>query len=434
MVDPSEDSFKEILDQVKFREDILSQKRPFFLYSSALVKGNIDNLRNNWGHVSSRPCDIFYSVKANPNPHWLKLISTWVDGFDVSSYLELDLLTQLKIDPHRISLSGPAKTDKLLERAVKEKVRVVHLDSLDEYFVYQQILDSHQKICGLSSGEDSKSAIQSCAYTLRLAYSKAGSHKLGFEEEELRKLLDQIKDASCSGFHIYLGRESFSQEVLIDLATYISQLRTQHSPAFNDQFSLYCGAGLPSSNCCDLKQMWGNSLNGIESIVDFPIPIESGRFITNTAGVYGTQILSVKRRGQEKDLVIINGGLQHLAANLESPLYGSQHVRCWPKRTESRESFSQGSRSYSIYGSLGLWNDCILPNVQLPSNLKRGDWLIFFPTGAYGYTAAANQFIGLPPPEEWLVKEKDTSLHLLSNISPTKRQAYQMARNPLENG
>lgn len=405
--------YENIVDQVEKSDKIFSRGRPFFLYNPSVAIENILTIRKTWSGFSQGSTRIFFSVKANPNPRLLKELESAVDGYDASSEMEFDLLLRLGIGGKRITLSGPAKTDRLLQKAIKEGVYGIHFDSEEEYF-------AHRKLKGTSLTQSP------CRLTLRLAHGKAGSHKLGFSDDNLSGILKKICDQSCFGFHIYLGRESFSAPVVRSVIEKATDFRQRFPLAFSKEFELFLGAGFPSANCGFLEDL---ELMSAAPQAPFPIHLEMGRFIMNTAGIYGTRILAVKLRPNGRAFVIINGGLQHLAANLVSPLYGRKHLNCLLKFDRPGRIKGGRSREYDIYGSLGIWNDCIFPEVTLPENVERGDWLIFFPTGAYGFTAAANQFIGPPRIDEWMIRggSEDSENFELDEVSAPHLLPYQLA-------
>jgi diaminopimelate decarboxylase len=175
--------YENIVDQVEKSDKIFSRGRPFFLYNPSVAIENILTIRKTWSGFSQGSTRIFFSVKANPNPRLLKELESAVDGYDVSSEMEFDLLLRLGIGGKRITLSGPAKTERLLQRAIKEGVYGIHFDSEEEYFAHRKMKEASLK--------------QSlCRLTLRLAHGKAGFHKVGFSDDNLSGILKKINDQS----------------------------------------------------------------------------------------------------------------------------------------------------------------------------------------------------------------------------------------------
>ena len=73
-----------------------------------------------------------------------------------------------------------------------------------------------------------------------------------------------------------------------------------------------------------------------------------------------------------------------------------------------------------IQGSLSIWYDTLLESTNVPQDLKRGDWIVINESGAYGRTAACNQFIGPSAIGEWMLKIDGS----LANVSPANYKSY----------
>ncbi|HUQ14003.1 MAG TPA: pyridoxal-dependent decarboxylase, exosortase A system-associated, partial [Novosphingobium sp.] len=91
---------------------------PLFVYSRATIAARVARLR---AAMPSRLA-IHYAVKANPYTPLLETISSLVDGFDIASGGELQLVEQAGIVPGRVSFAGPGKRDAELEAAISRGV------------------------------------------------------------------------------------------------------------------------------------------------------------------------------------------------------------------------------------------------------------------------------------------------------------------------
>ncbi|MFA7597207.1 MAG: pyridoxal-dependent decarboxylase, exosortase A system-associated, partial [Novosphingobium sp.] len=87
---------------------------PLFVYSKAMIEQRVAKLR------SAMPDDlsIHYAVKANPYIPLLESIKGLVDGFDIASGGELELVRKAGIDLATVSFAGPGKRDWELEAAI----------------------------------------------------------------------------------------------------------------------------------------------------------------------------------------------------------------------------------------------------------------------------------------------------------------------------
>ncbi len=91
-------------------DEILSKRgeKPFFVYSKNLLNENISLIKETWAEVGGRDSKCYYSVKANPNKKLIQVIEKEMDGFDVSSFKELE-----KPNQKTIIVSGFSYTDRV---------------------------------------------------------------------------------------------------------------------------------------------------------------------------------------------------------------------------------------------------------------------------------------------------------------------------------
>ena len=76
---------------------------PLFVYSEDMLRTRVAQLRN----AMPEGLAIHYAIKANPFIPILKVFSELVDGFDIASGGELDIVTAAGIDPALVSFAGP---------------------------------------------------------------------------------------------------------------------------------------------------------------------------------------------------------------------------------------------------------------------------------------------------------------------------------------
>lgn len=377
-------------------EAVFHHGQPFFIYSESEIEASIQSARNFWAQWSLPGFEIYFSVKVNPNPHLLRIVAQHVDGFDVSSLAEAQLLERLSWSPQKMTWSGPAKTDRALAFILKSKLRCIHLDSTDEWLEIQKTKPLQQPAC-----------------SVRISTSDLHSQKLGFSDIELTKLMGHTRQA-FSAVHTYLGRETFTQAAMTGFRQRL-QAKIQ-SGYLKADAEIFLGAGLPS------RLILQSSLKDLapQEKPDRILHLESGRGLIQSSGWYGTQILSLKE-SKAKQNVIIDGGLQHLATHFLSPRFKDQEVIVRFFR-DGKELLDR-STHIALHGSLSLWHDTMIEDVRAPVGLRRGDWIVANHQGAYGYSAASNQFLGPTPIREWLVN----SSNQLLDISAQSLTPYQRA-------
>jgi diaminopimelate decarboxylase len=368
-----------------------------FFYQEKILNQDLQSLRRDL--TSSGFQKMFYSVKSNPNPFLIQAISKIADGFDVSSENEMRLLSRAGVDGDRMTFSGPAKTAKAIELALNLRVGCLHLDSFDEF----------QALQILERGRPSK-----ILKTIRLANAESASHKLGCSSQEISQIMAHSGEQDFLGFHFYLGREKFSAALLQSSLDRAWQVYQQYEKYFSKQPQIFLGLGLPAQDMVKAHQLL--PVASVKS--PFALHVECGRSVVQGCGIYVSSVLS-RKSSQASDVVILDGGLQHMATHLGSPRFAVEGVKVQYYRSPSFLPVDEKTRG-TLHGSLSLWHDRLIENIGMPSDLQRGDWVLMSKTGAYGWTAASNQFIGPSPFQEWWVSESGQ----VTNITPSLIQSY----------
>ena len=81
------------------------------------AKANAALLKKAFSGISSGKFKLLFSVTANTNAKLVQALTPALDGFDVSSQPELEMLLRLVVDPEKITLTAPAKGQSLLNSA-----------------------------------------------------------------------------------------------------------------------------------------------------------------------------------------------------------------------------------------------------------------------------------------------------------------------------
>ena len=96
----------------------IAGRTPCFVYSQMHLDQRVHDLRA----VMPERLGINYAVKANPFAPVIKHMSGLIEGFDIASVGELELVVDAGIDPSRVSFAGPGKRDEELEAAIRAGV------------------------------------------------------------------------------------------------------------------------------------------------------------------------------------------------------------------------------------------------------------------------------------------------------------------------
>ena len=183
-------------------------RTPFFAYSRTLIERRIAHLRASLpGRIR-----INYAIKANSYTPLLEFVSGLVDGLDIASGGELEMLQQLGIDGARISFAGPGKRDAELEAAIAAGV-TLNLESENEA---SRALDIAERI-----GKTPRLAVRvNPDFELKGSGMKmgGGAKPFGIDAERVPALIRTIVDAGCEwrGLHIFTGSQALGADAIIE--------------------------------------------------------------------------------------------------------------------------------------------------------------------------------------------------------------------------
>ncbi len=365
-------------------------ERPFFIFSMAEIEKNLAQIKSIFSNLH-REFSVSYSLKTNPNLFLVQKISSLGLGFDVSSLAELEYLAKSKINFAKVSFSGPGKTDEVLNLAAGLGVKALHIESIEEL---KAVPKDFQNL------------------SIRLKTQDMYAVKLGMNEIEIEKAISILNGRLLVGLHAYLGRESFSVLRYQELLQQMDKIKDKYHAHLAPNFSFYIGPGLPHT---DFKLDEKYSF-------DIPVHIEVGRALVASSGTYFAKILAIKKIENGRKVVIIEGGLQHLGSPMVSLNKGlSSLAPIFLSADGAQFEKSEANEEVSVFGSLCLWHDNLHPKILIPPGLRRGDWIGFSMTGAYGLTAGVPHFIGQVLPNEYILENNK----LLDISAPNFRSYHQ---------
>lgn len=367
---------------------------PLFLYSRDIMRHKVQALRE---HLPSG-VELHYAIKANPHPAVIAHMGTLVDGFDVASVKEMHLALNAGMPPHEISFAGPAKRDPELRAAVAAGI-CINVESAGEL----RRVAAAAETLGISG----HIALRvNPAFELKGAGMKMGGSPRQFgvdEDESLACLHDALKlGLNVRGLHIFGGSQNLDvaairecQSLTLDLAS-----RLIEGASLTPDFINF-GGGLgipyfPGEHPLDLMAVGEGLEEPVETFrTQHPkvrLVLELGRFLVGESGLYVTRVIDVKdSRGHR--FAMTDGGLHHHLAN--SGNFGQVIRKDFPVCVPMRLDEAPAPFSQRVVGPLCTPLDIVSDRVPLPE-LRVGDLVAVFQSGAYGYSASPRDFLSHP--------------------------------------
>jgi diaminopimelate decarboxylase len=377
---------------------------PLFVYDAVVMRHTYRQLRN----AVAGFCEVFYSVKANPNPAILRVFVEEGAGLEIASGGEYRRARAAGARPGNIYFAGPGKGEDEIELVIGEGIGEIHLESYDEIDKVAAIAQRLGRRVRVAARLNPAASVQGGA--MRMGGKPA---PFGFDEEELDNVVDALRsrpNLDLCGIHLFTGTQILDPVVLVSqwshaltLARRLSD-RVGHSVASID---LGGGLGIPyfsgevGLNLSQIKlqvSALSRQVRSDERLCGARIVIEPGRYLVGPCGVYVARARAVKMSRGSRFLITDGGMHHHLAAsgNLGQIVKRDFPIVA-PARMDAIDLFP-----CIIVGPLCTPLDTLARQVRLP-DLKADDLIAILLSGAYGLTASPIEFLSHPTPAEILI-------------------------------
>ena len=374
---------------------------PLFVYDAGVVRRRIARFRQ----VMPEGVDLHYAVKANPFPPLVAAMAPWVDGLDIASKGELELVMAIAGKPaNTVSFAGPGKRDDELEAAIRLGV-TINVESEGE-------ADRALAIAG-RLGVTPRLAVRiNPDIELRGSGLRMGGRpsQFGVDAERAAALVRRLVAAGADwrGFHIFAGSQALDAQAIIETQAATLALAgrlADEAGAAPPLVNLGGGFGIPYFPADAVLDVEAVGVALASALADRPailgetrFAVELGRWLVGECGVYLTRVVDRKvSRGET--FLVVDGGLHHQLA--ASGNFGTVVRRNYPVAVASATADAP-TEAVSVVGCLCTPLDLLADKVTLPV-AQPGDVIAIFMAGAYGAAASPSAFLGHRPARELLV-------------------------------
>lgn len=348
---------------------------------------------------------IAYASKAFCTSAIYKIIDSEGLSADVVSYGELYTAISAGFNPQKLFFHGNNKSVLELEYAISSKIGYIVVDSFDEIDLISRVASNlgtaQNVLLRVNPGVE--------AHTHKAVQTATPDSKFGFpvengQAELATKVAMSAKNVCLKGYHCHIGSQIFEKSAFVvavdkmtdfmksvkdglgfvtevlDLGGGFGITYTKADPAFSaENYSEYVTASI-------------NALNKALQIKDLSKPylvFEPGRSIVGEAGITLYTVGAIKDIPGIRKYVSVDGGM------FEAPryaLYGSEYAACL-----ASDPTATPTQTVSLAGKCCESGDIVASDVMLPE-VKRGDVLAVFSTGAYHYSMSSNYNRNAVPP------------------------------------
>jgi diaminopimelate decarboxylase len=336
---------------------------PAYIYDLSALDEHVANIR-----TAMSGTEIYYAVKANPDPNLLRVIARHVDGFEVASIGELAHIRSL-FPESPIAFGGPGKTDPELFSDVTR----LHIESPGELARL------------LASGRHADILLR-----VNLAVSVdgaalamgGGATPFGMDPADVPTCIDVLsrQDAvRLRGIHAHLASGLDAPRMLQLAESVLEYTRSLGVTEVN------LGGGMAVSYADpNLLFDWKTYGDGLANLRrdNETLRIEPGRAVSVYCGRYVTQVIDTKRVHGSRFAVVAGG---------------THHIRTPATKNHSQPIVpTKRGEPITIVGQLCTPKDVLARDV--PLDLKPGDVVEFEMAGAYAWNISHTEFLMHPKP------------------------------------
>ncbi len=383
-------------------------KPPFFIYKKSVIEKQFLKLRK----FLPKNFEIFYSVKSNPNIHVLKIFKNLGAKAEISSGGELKTVLKAGFCSNDVIFTGPGKTNEELESTLKNKIRLIIVESLNEIERIEKIAKKLKVKQNLLLRINPSFCIDQ-SQTMLFRLSGRGQ-KFGVDEPYIPEIINKfkkLKNVNLVGLHFFSASNIFDEKLIIRNTEYLFKIVQNLESKFSINFPVVdVGGGLGIGYSSDPKEINLKKLSlGFSKLVkkygfdDKKFILETGRFLVGESGEYVARVIDNKTSYGEK-FVIIDGGKNHLS--LAALLEKGHCVEVLNKKRSNKKDL------VNLVGNLNTSHDYI-SKTKLPKDIRIGDLVSIKNTGAYSFSVGWMFFSSRPIPGEYLLIKKGR----LKNIS-----------------
>jgi diaminopimelate decarboxylase len=356
-----------------------------------------------------RQVEIFYAVKANPDPAVLRVVARHTDGLEVSSGGEIRHAAAT-VPGCRLAFGGPGKTSAELAAAVRASVSLFHVESPQEL----RLLGSAALAAGRQADILLRVNLPAADAPPAFVLPEPGAGLVmgglpgpfGMDpillDDCARWLSAGSQDASAvrlRGLHAHLA-SGLAAPALLASAVHVLDFARQWCARYGvPDPEVNLGGGM----AVDYRRpgtpfdwtAYGQGL-AVAGRQGETLRVEPGRAVTAYCGWYITRVLDVKR-SHGKAFVVVAGGTHHLrtpAAKGHDQPFVVIPVGSWPHDWTRPAAVAE---PVTVAGQLCTPKDILAREVEV-DRVRAGDLVAFGLAGAYAWNISHHGFLMHPKP------------------------------------
>ena len=377
---------------------------PLYIYDVDHLKKNMEGYLN-YFKSSEFETEVLFASKAFSVKEVLRIANKEGMSLDVVSKGELYTALSVGFPANRIYFHGNNKSEEELSYAIDNNIGMIVVDNLMELYLLDEIAKSKNKkvnfIIRMNVGVE--------AHTHKFIVTSHVDSKFGvlYDSSDYKEMMEVIKNSkylSFKGFHSHIGSQIFDLEAFKHALEKLLTITKE----FDFPLVLNIGGGfgvhytdedkpIPFDIVSKTLIQTAEEALKKNNIKIEKLCIEPGRSIVAEAG-YTLYTIGFTKKTPNKEYYFIDGGMTD---NIRPALYQAKYD-CDIVGKENLEK----TETVTIAGKCCESGDLIIEGAKLPK-AEKGDLLITYTTGAYGYSMSSNYNKALTPAVVFVSEGKD---------------------------
>jgi diaminopimelate decarboxylase len=367
------------INETKIRETAKKYGTPFHIYNEKVILDRLNTLISSFDWSEFKE---FFAIKANPNPHILKIMKDNNCGVDAATVTEIKLAEEVGFSGEDIMFTSNLTTLEAYKYAVN-KGAIINIDyAPDIYELFENGIIPENICFRLNPGSIENEIM-----------GDSKESKFGSTAEQIKNAVTFLKENNIRsmGLHTMVVSNENDPKIFGEYTEMLFEFAREIISDYGveiDFINIGGGIGIPyekeqvvdvKSISEEVKASYNKVLkaNGLES----KIFMESGRYITGESGYLVTEI--IKEKETYKKYLGVDASMSDL---MRPAMYRSyHHLTNIDAEARGEDEFEE----YDVIGSLCENNDKFAIDRKLPKS-RLGDLIVIHDTGAHGHAMGFN--------------------------------------------
>lgn len=302
------------LNEVDLDQFLEKKETPIFLFSKKQLNVQYQKILKPFLKIGANSINIAFSVKSNPEVQIIRQFLANGSFFEVTSLGEMNRVLETGGDPKKIIYTNIVKLDLTIEQAIRSNIGYYAIDSYHDMQRLEKIAKKVDRKIKVLIRVNPLVELESTLFSCTGSRSKIGIPIDLNEQSKFLEIISYCKNSSffsLVGIHVHLGSQIINIESYRRAMKVISELLIFLQKRDIKLSILDIGGGIPVNYgnptpgpelfALIIKEEFNTILNQLNII------IESGRFLTASAGILIFSIGNIKQDSIGNEIICLDG-------------------------------------------------------------------------------------------------------------------------------